>query len=313
MRYLLTFIFYALVATGTDAQTGRTSTFQPIRTFKEKDTTKACCFYRTKIAFYDSLSKQPIKTIDLVEMNPFGKFREKVANIWDDFSTPVYELDTTRVIDMIDSIELVSKNHHYKTPKLTPFRLMSLYFVSTQGRNFVAVLYELATFNKSGRNISSHSTILIFDRKGKLVKKTPVWDVNGDRPVISDDGRFVLFKCGGPYGWEQAGYVPNQLRVYDTERNVMYIDTEVDIGGTTDLIQGKYFNTSIFYGDRTSDVIIYDLYEKIKYKRRFSFEEMPFLHSVDREGFKFAKPSGEIYLKYSLENDFTKSKINLSI
>lgn len=264
---------------------------------------------RSKVEFYDSVSNQLVKTIDAVELNPFGRFDAKISGRLEYEGTPIYELDTMKQIRYLNSIELVSENNHFAASKLQPFNLLSFYTVSLQGRNYVAILYELATLNKAGRNISSHSTILIFDREGNFVKQSPIWDINGDRPVISDDGWFVLFKSGGPYGWEQQGYLPNRLIVYDTKHNTRFIDSDVDLGCSTDLIAGKYFNTSIFNSDRITDVIIYDFYENNKYKRKLSFEEMPSIHSVNSQGFLFSKSSGEVYLKYSFENDFIKSKI----
>ncbi len=299
-----------LVVARVNAQTYKEGSFRNFRTYKERDTSRACCFYRQKIAFYDSISQQLIRTVDITGINPFGKFREKIVGIWDDYSTPIYELDTTHVIETIDSIELVSKNNRYNTGRLNPFQLMSLYFVSTQGNNYVAVMYELATFNKSGRNISSHSTILILDKKGNFVRQTPVWDVNGGRPTISDDGRFVLFKTGGPHGWEQAGYVPDHLRVYDTHTDMTYIDQEMSFE-PTELIDGKLFLTAMS-ADGGRNIIFYDFYTLTKYKKTFPLDELPKQHSVNAKGFMFTNSIGEPYLKYSLENDFVKSKIVFS-
>ena len=302
------FVFFIIsVATcKMEAQDTHDKPFKYIRVVKENN------HARSKIEFYDSLTNQLIKTIDAIKINPFGGFREKVVQLRERYGTPIYELDTTKLIWSIDSIELVSKTNHYANNDLTPFLLFSRYLISNQGRNYVAILYELTTLNKSGHNISSHSTILIFDRNGKLVKQTPLWDVNGGRPVISDDGRFVLFQSGGPYEGDDGGseaYLRDALRVYDTQTNLLYVDDDVDMEKGADLIDGKYFNKAIFHGDRTRDVIVYDFYNKIKYKRKFSFEEMSFYHSASFQGFLFTKPSGDIYLKYSLENDFLKSKI----
>jgi len=277
--------------------------FQYIRTVKERN------HARSKIEFFDSLTNQRVKTVDVAEWNPFGKFREKVVEYWDYYGTPIYELDTSRVIEMIDSIEPVSKRHHYDTPNLTPFRLMSQYVISTQGRNYIAVLYELSTLNKGGRNISSHSTIFIFDRKGNLVRQTPLWDVNGGRPTITDDGRFVMFQTGGPHGWEQAGYVPDHLRVYDTHTDMTYIDGEMTFE-PTELIDGKLFLTAMS-AEGGRKIIFYDFYNLTKYKKTFPLDELPKQHSVSSKGFMFTNAIGEPYLKYSLENDFAKSKITV--
>ena len=277
--------------------------FQYIRIVKDENNV------RSKIEFWDSLSSVRKSVLDLYAINPFGKFDAKFVKT-NDFGIPIFQLDTLKVGDTLNGIELVSKTNFYKAKYLQPFELYSS-FATYVGHNIVAIGFELTTLNKTGRNISTHSMIQIYNSEGQLLHKTPVWDINlSSTPVVTEDARFIAFKIGGPYGWEQGGYIENELWVYDClKREVIFKEKNFELGMHMEIVGGKLINDGATIPQVSTTRIFYDFYSNIKYMRVFSFAEMPYTHSTDLKGVYFLNEKGEKYLKYMMEIDFLKVKI----
>lgn len=280
-----------------------TSPFKTIRLSKDENRIKS------KIEFWDSLSSQRKNVLDLYAINPFGKFDAKIASR-NDFGTPFYQLDTLRGIDTLNGIELVSKVNYHKTKYMKPFNLWSR-FVTYTGRKVVAVGFELTTLNKTGENISSHSTVKVYDSEGQLRHETPIWDINLDNtPVVTEDGRFIAFQVGGPYGWEQSGYIKKELWIYDcSTKKIIFKEEDCESGMPIDIVGGKFINHAIAIPQVSTTAIFYDFYLNIKYSIVLTFAELPNLYSIDLNGIYFQNEKEEKYLKYRFDKDFTKTKI----
>ena len=277
--------------------------FQYIRIVKDENNV------RSKIEFWDSLSSVRKSVLDLYAINPFGKFDAKFEKT-NDFGIPIFQLDTLKVGDTLNGIELVSKTNYYKTKYLKPFELYSS-FATYAGHYVVAVGFELTTLNKAGRNISTHSMIQIYNSEGQLLHKTPVWDINlSSTPVVTEDGRFIAFKIGGPYGWEQGGYIENELWVYDClKREVIFKEKNFELGMHMEIVGGKLINDGATIPQVSTTRIFYDFYSNIKYYRTFTFEEMPYTDSTGLKGVYFLDEKKDRYLKYRFDKDFLKVKI----
>jgi hypothetical protein len=264
---------------------------------------------KSKIEFWDSTSVRRNLVLDLYGINPFGKLDAPYTRV-NDFGTPVYQLDTLKPVDTLNDIELVSKINHYATSRLKPFKLWSR-FTTYTGEKVAAVGFELTTINSSGRNISTHSMVKIYNSEGQLLHKTPIWDINlSSTPIVTEDARFIAFKVGGPYGWEQSGYIKNELWVYDcTKKEVIFKEKNCEIGINMDIIEGRLINDATTIPHVSTTDIIYDFYNNIKYSRVLTFTELPSIHSTNLYGVYFLNERGEKYIKYTFDKDFLKTKI----
>lgn len=263
---------------------------------------------RRIVEWRDSLSGRLLKRIDLLDLNPYRHLKGKIVSKDDDFDTPVIEFSPGQA--ETTGLQLVSPRYSCNVKDKTPHRLLTRYLTSQKGK-YLAVVYELITFNKSRENISTHSTILIFDAKGNNIKTLKHWDINCYDQLVSNDGRFFLYKLGGPDGWDRGGgYIPEGLEVYDLNRDSIIYKSPVNISTVPNLGGDSFFfinnNNSYTYHEYN----IFDFGNGIVYQKRFYLDQPNGgLRAIEPYGFRMWDPvSRKEYILY-YEKDFLKKKI----
>jgi len=262
---------------------------------------------RDKLYFYDALTRQPAKIVDLIGMNPYGNFKEKVVDTLSGYGTLVFELTTP--VPNIDSYELVSSRYHPDNMDLQPFRISSRYDFSREGQNFIAVLYRMTTWNKDLRDISTHTTALVFNRRGNLVHKIEHIDVNSWNPLVTQDGKYLFFLIGGPESETAEVYVPQSFLVFDLQRKQLIYQDSIGANLVPSLIGENLFFVPNNYNPGYDEYRIFNFEKNILYSKYININESDGLieKRMNYMKFKNFRTKEETLLHY--EKDFEKNII----
>ncbi len=260
-----------------------------------------------KLHFYDSLTRQPVKVVDLIDMNPYGKFKEKVVDTLSGYGTLVFELATPK--SQIDSFRLISSQFYPNSIDLEPFQLSSRYNFSRESQNYIAVLYSLTTWNKYQKEISSHTTAFVFNRTGDLMHRVNHIDVNSWNPLVTQDGKYLFFLSGGPESNAEESYLPHSFFVFDLKNRQMIYKDSIGSDLGAGLLEGKLFFVPNTFKYGYNEYRVFDFYNNIVYNKVFTMKESGGLYekNIDHMKFKNSRTKEVITLYY--EKDFNKGII----
>ena len=298
-KFILLALLFIVVST-LDAQIDFTP---PVSRFKITD------LETTRVIEIHNDEGSVIKTIDLLEINPFEGIGRKSDGIDDEYYTPIYIVDSTTTA--LNGISLVSPRNHPKNTSLKPSKLLTYYTWSNYGDKHLAVVYKLITLNEFGQNITINSKILIFNSEGEQSASLALCDWNMGKPVITNDGKYIMYIVGGPFGWDQSPYMLNELYAYDVQDDsLVYKESNIDVFMNLGISGSSLLHTSTRTEVGGQETRFFDFEKKRIYTINFSsLNDLVGIAGSDENGIVYKRNEGDYYYKFLFQRDFKISKI----
>lgn len=257
-----------------------------------------------KIKFIDTKTNQE-KIYNLIEENPYRQFHypslrnnesgHKIYNLGGYVDKENYFSKTSTPIHHVEIMSSLSKEHDL----------------------FTAICYNLISYDLNGEIIGIKSSIVILDSIGDSVAQLSHINIDARQPVVSPNGKYIAFICGGQLDIDGFQIYPEAVRLYEicsekllyeelAEKNESFYSPVVvkntNMFRISSKIKGvKNKNQKIFTAR------IFDLEELIMFSNVFSQNKRNNLHAVDREGFIFKTEDGLVKEYYLL--DFQQNKL----
>jgi hypothetical protein len=253
--------------------------------------------YCEKIEFYDTLSNRLIKSVNLVDNDPYNKFPYKIIKHSSNYLN-YYELpDSVRS----KTDYWVTKNHlQTKTKNVTPGFVTSTigYSNDPSGGGYAAVAYNLVTYNTENITVGIHSTYLIFNSKGDVIRTFEHLPSGAAGYVeISKDGKYLLISSKTLVDSSQEIGKP-MIEIYDiNDKKKVYSEI---IPEADDMLFPQIVNHNMFKIDvnlfENGDIIkVFDIINNIKYEKRYTQKEFQSLIRIESNGILFKGENGHSY------------------
>ncbi|MFO7896174.1 MAG: hypothetical protein R6U84_04510 [Candidatus Cloacimonadales bacterium] len=255
------------------------------------------------VHFKDIKSGEIIKTIDLVEDNPYNNLPYEIE-FYNEKGNKVYK--NINFDEFFTDKSAFEPNYIKNVKKVDAFTASG---VSTETKNYAIVIYEIGT------GIDEYSTggkrsIFIYNSKGNILFKCIDLIGAGGRPCITPDGKYLAYTYGqaSEYLTEYPMLKDTKgVKVYDIESGEIILDRKAKQGYN---LSGVFMRDNAFFiGMKKSSIYRHEIIRLDK-KRIYSYEidknELNKLQKLTKDGFQFGIKDMQDKNSYfrSIETDF---------
>lgn len=259
---------------------------------------------RNQIEFWDSLTNNKIKTINLIEFNPFKNISGKIIGIHPDFETPIYAY-----------IDTLSRGKYIQEKKIGVDSMPNMQtafvrFTSTQNsQSHVAVVYSKITNYNEHKVKDVLSQIKVFDKKGNVLYETS--DIHTDcyAPVITSNGRYVLAKTGEDWGEGYVSNAPQGFIICDMkDEKIIYQSSKGNYLGAF-VIGDKLLAIADMFNKGFVEYLIFDCDANALFTKRLDYETSSNIVEMDLNGILVDDPKNGKKVLLSYAKDFNNAQI----
>lgn len=264
--------------------------------------------YRTfieRIDFYDTESDILVSSFNVFSNSPYEKL-DFFSDKKNDQGGKMYLASENTEFNSA----LFKKNEPpYFTQNLAPIRVESYAYIHTNAKKNPSVIYALVTFNSRGQPISWKSSIYVLDNNGIVKIIFPDLDIDARESVVTDNGKLLAFAYGGSVADDMDYLFTAGFQVFDLDKGTIIEDyhaEEVTIYSPIVIENKLFIESSIGYNPESVFYYkVYDSVDRIKWTKKFTYEERNSLFEILDNGLKF-KMRGEDKIVL-FEKDFESS------
>ncbi|MFN0173535.1 MAG: hypothetical protein ACKVU0_02715 [Saprospiraceae bacterium] len=231
---------------------------------------------RNKIEFWDSLSNSRIKTIHLADLNPYKYINGNVIGILPDFETPIYSPD-------LGKEGLIPVNTNEPTIDSGSYKILIRFTTSRNSQNHIGIIYSKYTmYNERIKVVQSH--IKVLNKKGDIVYESGNLDTDGFAPVITSDGKYILFMTGEDRGEGNISSSPQGFIICDVmNERAIYQSTKGRYIGAN-VIDGRLFMIANNHNKGFVEYQIFDCAANVSYTKAMEDELSSNIKEVNATG-----------------------------
>lgn len=300
MRYFIILLFLPSWGSA-QAQTSGKARNEAIRYYNPTGRTE-------RIDFYDTLSGNLIRSINIEENNPYRNTSYKVLQkpYW---AVDFYELPDSAKYNIDYWASDYSKSKNIDSGS-RPSYIRTIHTISsaTYAQNYIVLGYHLWTYSQLDSLLATHSTYYIYNNKGELYKALEHIPINFNPKyvAISDDGNLICVS-GEEYGKDG----PQLIRVYEVHNQkymFSYIFPEVSNQILPVPVYKNMFLIQLESSVNETTFNIFDIANKYIYVKKY---DNVFLYNGSRiteNGLILKRPDSTFHLE--MYTNFPKQKIN---
>lgn len=280
-----------------------------------------------KLHFISKSSSDTCASFDIDRNNPYQNFNypttnQKVAYCRNFQRYDVSKENPQKIIDKYfpdTGVSIVNPCFSAISSYLVPLQETH----NPKNKHFAVIAYTLVgqlntedcpiEFEQNYKEVLFQTTLLIINHKGEIISKLVSQNTNCHAPIITEDGRYVVFH----YGDLQANHrnLEDGYKIYDLEKQTIIANKRFNhINGCFiryGMIICSYNNNSFVPSEKTYE--LYDMANRILYSRSFERElyakakhfgpkGIAIYKNLTQENFKNKKGIDSLFFSY--ENDF---------
>ncbi|MFO7656888.1 MAG: hypothetical protein R6W78_07460 [Bacteroidales bacterium] len=260
--------------------------------------------YIETLIFIDTLNKTVIKEFDVKENNPFYNMLNIDISKAKATGNNAYSIDNIPINELITSEQRSIYNRNIPDSITVEYAIVKEN-VNTFQKNFVIIGNTASLYHKDFLvGVKNHITIQ--DINGNIVHTYTEPNLNVNYTAVTDNYKYLCFTYGS--GDEWGDIVSFRYRIIDLDTKQIIVDEPIELDISSVQLSSKYNIIHIGF-PMESKRVFYDLDNKMKYIRQFTWEEGNRGMWIETNGIKIKNEQGE-YEILLFDRDFKVEDIN---